>query len=214
MDSQPDGIYRYTPTLSGDILVRAVTFDRALSPHLADAITSLTLASTWLEVGDSVHDIIDAASVTVEDYYQNMLIGSVSPWLSTPPDGWLLLDGTTHAQADYPELAAVLDDSLKSGENFTLPDVGDAFPFGVQVKANAGAVTGSNTLNLTVGQLPEHTHTYTPPVLTVDAETPTVPIPTAGIGSPIATGPTGDGDDIDRRPLRFGLIFAVYAGRT
>ena len=213
MVGSPDGIHRHTPSLSGDILVRSITFDRALSPHLADAITNLTLENTWLEVGDSVQDIIDAAAVTVSDYYENMLIGSVFPWLSTPPDGWLLLDGSTHAQTDYPELTAVLDDSLKSGANFTLPDASDSFPFGVQAKADAGAVTGSNTLNLTVGQLPAHTHTYTPPVLTVDAETPTVPIPTAGIGSPIATGPTGDGDDIERRPKRFGMIFAVYAGR-
>lgn len=213
MGGIPDGLYRHTPTLSGDIVVRVITLDRALSPHVADAITNLSVGETWLEVGDSVQDIIDAASVTVANYYENMLIGSVFPWLSTPPGGWLLLDGSTHAQADFPELAAVLDDSLKSGPNFTLPDTSDAFPFGVQVKTNAGALTGSNTLNLTVGQLPAHTHTYTPPVLTVDAETPTIPIPTAGIGSPIATGSTGSGDDIDRRPLRFGLIFAVYAGR-
>ncbi len=214
MDWQPDGLHRYTPTLSGDILLAALTFDRALAPHIADAITNLTQQETWREVGDSVEDVIAAATVTVADYYENMLVGSVFPWLSTPPGGWLLLDGSTHAEDDYPELFAVLDDSLKSGSDFTLPDASDAFPFGVQAKANAGAVTGSNTLNLTVGQLPAHTHTYTPPVLTVDAETPTVPIPTAGIGSPIATGSTGDNDDIDRRPLRFGLIFAVYAGRT
>lgn len=214
MGGPPDGLYRHTPTLSGDIFARCISFDRALSPHVADALTGLTLASNWLEVGDSVQDIIDAATVTVADYYENMLIGTVIPWLSTPPNGWLLLDGSTHAQDDYPELFAVLDASLKSGSDFTLPDVSDAFPFGVLAKADAGAVTGSNTLNLTVGQLPAHTHTYTPPVLTVDAETPTVPIPTAGIGTPIATGSTGSGDDIEKRPQRFGLIFAVYAGRT
>ena len=214
MGNTPDGLHRHTPTLSGDILIRSITLDRALSPHVADAIANLTFEHEWLEVGDSVEDIINATAITVNDYYENMLVGSVFPWLSTPPDGWLLLDGSTHAQTDYPELAAVIDDSLKSGPNFTLPDTTSSFPFGVQAKAGAGAVTGSNTLNLTVGQLPAHTHTYTPPVLTVDAETPTVPIPTAGIGSPIATGSTGDGDDIDRRPLRFGLIFAVYAGRT
>ncbi len=214
MANSPDGLHRFTPALSGDILLAALTFDRALAPHIADAITNLSVEATWLEVGDTVAAVVTAAAVTVADYYENMLVGSVFPWLSTPPSGWLLLDGSTHAEEDYPELFAVLDDSLKSGSDFTLPDTSDAFPFGVQLKANAGAVSGSNTLNLTVGQLPAHTHTYTPPVLTVDAETPTVPIPTAGIGSPIATGSAGDGDDIDRRPKRFTLIFAVYAGRT
>lgn len=214
MFSQADGLYRHTPTLLGDIVIRCISLDRALSPDLADAITNLSLASQWLEVGDSVEDIIAAAAVTVSDYYENMLIGSVFPWLSTPPDGWLLLDGSTYALADYPELAEVLDDALKTGPNFTLPDVDGAFPFGVLAKANAGQLSGSNTLNLTAGQLPAHTHTYTPPVMSIEAETPAVPIPAASIGSPIATGSTGDGDDIDKRPLRFGLIYAVFAGRV
>lgn len=214
MDSRNDGIYRHTPTLLGDIVIRCISLDRALSPHVADAIANLSQAAQWLEVGDSVDAVITAAALTVEDYYENMLVGSVFPWLSTPPDGWLLLDGSTHALGDYPELAAVLDESLKDGPNFTLPDVEGAFPYGVLLKANTGHLDGSNILNLTVGQLPAHTHTYTPPVLSVEAETPAVPIPTAGIGSPIATGSTGDGDNIDRRPLRFGLIYAVYAGRV
>lgn len=205
---------RHTPVLAGVSVIRVILLDIALVAHFADAITKLSDGWVWEEVGDSVDDIVAACKDSVESWYSQMLIGSVFPWLSTPPDGWLLLDGSTHAEDDYPELFAVLDDSLKSGSDFTLPDISDTFPFGVQVKADAGSLTGSNTLNLTVGQLPAHTHTYTPPVLTVDAETPTVPIPTAGIGSPIATGSTGDGDDIDKRPSRVGFIFAVYAGRT
>jgi hypothetical protein len=191
-----------------------LAIDEALIPHLSDAITSLDELFGWWEVGDSVDDVVAEVKRSVELWYSDMLIGTVHSWLSTPPNGWLLLDGSTHARDDYPELFEVLDDSLKDGSDFTLPDVADAFPFGVQDTADAGSVAGSNTLSLTVAQLPAHTHTYTPPVLTVDAETPTVPIPTAGIGGPTATGSTGDGDDIDKRPLRFGLIFAVFAGRT
>lgn len=191
-----------------------MSLDVALMPHFGDAVTELSNESQWSQVGDVVEDIVDACKASVESWYSDMLIGSVTPWLSTPPDGWLLLDGSTHSQVDYPELFTVLDDALKSGSDFTLPDITESYPFGVQAKSDAGIVTGSNTLNLTVGQLPSHSHTYTPPVLTVDAETPTVPIPTAGIGSPIATGSTGDGDDIDKRPSSFGLVFAVFAGRT
>jgi microcystin-dependent protein len=102
---------------------------------------------------------------------------------------------------------------LIDGDDFTLPDVENAFPFGVLDEGSVLAVTGSNVLNLTVGQLPSHNHTYTPPTLTIDAETPVVPIPTAGIGAPTTTGNTGDGDDIDTRPKRFGLVYAVFAGR-
>ena len=204
---------RHTPTLAGKKKIGAMSLDVALSPHLGDAITQLTNSWIWEEVGDTVEDVVAACKDSVESWYSNMLIGSVAPWLSTPPDGWLLLDGSTYDGGDYPELFDVLDAALKSGSNFTLPDTTGSFAFGVLAKADAGQVTGSNILNLTVGQLPAHTHTYTPPVLTVNAETPVIPIPTAGIGSPIATGSTGSGDDIDKRPERFGLIFAVFAGR-
>lgn len=207
-------IARHTPALTGVTKIRALSIDSALLPHFGDAITKLASAWVWSEVGDSVDDIVSACKDSVEAWYSDMLIGSVATWLSTPPDGWLLLDGSTHAQDDYPELFAVLDDALKSGTDFTLPDTENAFPFSALAKAEAGQTAGENVLQLTVGQLPAHTHTYTPPTLTISAETPVIPIPTAGIGAPIATGSTGSGDDIDRRPLRFGLIFAVFAGRT
>ncbi len=190
-----------------------MSLDVALFPHVGDAITQLSKTETWEEVGDTVEDVVAACKEIVEEWYSDMLIGSVFPWIITPPEGWLLLDGSTHASADYPELAALLPVHLISGDDFILPDVDGAFPFGVSLPGNGAIVTGNNVLNLTIGQLPSHTHTYTPPTLTVEAETPSVPIPTAGIGAPIATGATGDGDDIDTRPKRFGLIYAVFAGR-
>lgn len=186
----------------------------ALFPHVGDAITELANDWVWTEIGDTVQDVVDAMTGSVESWYNDMLIGTVSTWIITPPDGWLLLDGSTYAESDYPELFALLPAHLISGTNFTLPDIEYGFPQSVQAQADAAAVVGSNVLNLSVGQLPAHTHTYTPPTLTISAETPVIPIPTAGIGAPIATGSTGSGDDVDRRPLRFGLIFAVFAGRT
>ena len=212
--ASPDGIARYTPTLSGDIVLKILSLDRTMSPHLADAITQLTKDSNWYVDGDPVADIVAAANVTVNDYYENMLIGSVLPWLITPPSGWLLLDGTTYASSDYPELSALLPTHLISGSNFILPDVSGAFPFGVVDEDDGSQVSGANSITLTVAQLPAHDHVYTPPVLTVEAETPSTPIPTAGIGTPTTTGSTGSGDSVDIRPLRFGLIYAVYAGRA
>ena len=180
---------------------------------MGDVITTLTSDWMWELVQDDVDVIVAACKDIVEEWYGDMLVGSVFPWLSTPPDGWLLLDGSTHAGADYPELFAVLDDALKSGTDFILPDVADAFPYGVLAAADAGSVTGSNTLNLTVGQLPAHTHDYVPATVGVPAGPPPT-TPTAIVGTAIPTGSTGSGDDIDRRPLRYGLLYAVYAGRT
>lgn len=180
---------------------------------MGDAITALTNDWQWEEVGDPVAAVTSACKLAVESWYSDMLIGFVAPWIINPPAGWLLLDGSSYANADYPELSALLPDHLISGSNFTLPDVENAFPFGVLDEDDGSAVGGSNVLTLTVGQLPSHNHTYTPPTLTINAETPVIPIPTAGIGSPTPTSNTGDGDDIDTRPKRFGLVYAVFAGR-
>lgn len=204
---------RHTPYLSGDNKIRALSIDGALLPHISDAITELTLDGHWEKVGDDIEDVVLACKESVESWYSDMLIGAVFPWIINPPAGWLLLDGASHVSADYPELSALLPAHLISGANFILPDVESAFPFGILDEDDGATVTGSNLLTLTVGQLPAHTHTYTPPVMTITAETPVVPIPTAGIGTPTATGSTGDGDDVDIRPKRFGLIYAVFAGR-
>jgi hypothetical protein len=199
--------------LAGEKKIRAMSLDVALFPHVGDAITELTNDFEWVEVNDTVADVVAACKDSVESWYSDMLIGSVVSWMVNPPSGWLILDGSVYASEDYPELSDLLPAHLISGANFVLPDVENAFPFGVVDEDNGSAVAGSNVLNLTVGQLPAHTHTYTPPTLSISAETPVVPIPTAGIGTPIPTGSTGSGDDVDRRPLRFGLVYAVYAGR-
>jgi hypothetical protein len=204
---------RHTPLLLGERKIRAMSLDVALFPHFGDAITKLTNSWVWEEVGDSVEDVVASCKDSIESWYSDMLIGSVTPWIINPPAGWLLLDGSTYATADYPELSALLPAHLISGPNFTLPDVENAFPQAVHDADDSGAVVGSNALALTIAQLPAHTHTYTPPILSISAETPVVPIPTAGIGAPIATGSTGSGDDVDIRPKRFGLVFAVYSGR-
>lgn len=204
---------RHTPLLVGKNRIRALSIDGALFPHVGDALTQLTNDWQWLENGDSVADIVAECKAAIETWYGDMLIGSVIPWLINPPAGWLVLDGSTYASADYPELSALLPTHLISGANFVLPDVEAAFPFGVIDEDDGSQVAGSNVLTLSVGQLPAHNHTYTPPVLSINAETPVVPVPTAGIGTPTSTGNTGDGDDIDIRPLRFGLVYAVFAGR-
>lgn len=212
---QPDGLRRYTPTLSGDTLLMCVSLDSALSKHVGDALTNLTREDEWLQDGSTVVDVVEAAKITVEDYYNQMLVGSVLPWLVTPPTGWLLLDGSTYALADYPELADVLPSHLISSPNFTLPDVETAFPYGVVDEDDGSAIAGDHTFTLTVGQLPAHTHTYNNPVTGVETIGAGAPAPSVVSTSPSTpTSSVGSGDDIDKRPKRFGLLYAVFAGRN
>lgn len=209
-----DGIHRHTPTLSGVNVVRCVSLDSELSKHIGDALTNLVNEKEWLAVGSAIADVIEAASETVESYYNQMLVGSVFTFIVNPPGGWLLLDGATHLQADYPELSALLPLHLKSGANFTLPDVTAAFSYGVQDEDDGTAIEGDNVLNLTIGQLPAHDHNYIPSPIGVSPGGAGPPIPAASPSTAVPTTATGDGDDIDKRPLRFGLIYAVFAGRV
>ena len=204
---------RHTPALSGEKKIRALSADSALFPHLGDAITQLTNDWTWELVDDSVADIVAECKSIVESWYSDMLIGSVLPWLINPPAGWLLLDGTTYASADYPELSALLPAHLISGSNFILPDVENAFPYGVLDEDDGSLVDGSNVLTLTVSQLPSHNHTYIPPIVGATLGAVGTPAPHTDIGTAISSGSTGNGDDIDTRPKRFGLVYAVFSGR-
>ncbi len=204
---------RHTPALTGIKKIRAMSLDVALFSHFGDAITSLTNDYEWEVVEDDVADIVASAKDSVESWYSDMLIGSVCPWIVNPPAGWLLLDGSTYASADYPELSSLLPAHLVSAPNFTLPNVNEAFPYGVLDEDDGTAVTGSNVLNLTIGQLPAHTHTEIPALAGVDVGGAGPPLPSATVGTPIASGSTGDGDDVEARPKRFGLVYAVFAGR-
>lgn len=187
--------------------------DLALLPDVGDAITQLSIDSHWVEVGDPVDDIIVSVFETVTDYYNLMLVGLVSQFIVSIPAGWLQLDGSTHAKVDYPILWERLPSQLKTSTHFTLPDLTDTFINGATNEAEIGTEAGSNSYQLSIAQLPAHTHTYIPPVLSVDIGSVGPPLPSFIAGAPIVTSATGSGTSIDNRPAHVEMLFAVYAGQ-
>lgn len=207
------GIARHTPTLTGNNAIRLVIADIALLPDFGDALTQLTNDYVWVEIGDSVEDIIAAAAETITDYYNNMLVGLVSQFLASIPLGWLQLDGSTHTKVDYPVLWERLPSQLKTDTHFTLPDLSSVYPSGAANEAAIGAEGGSNSYALSVAQLPTHTHTYIPTVVSVTIGSAGPPVPDFIAGAPIPTGPAGSGATIDNRPAFVEMLFAIYAGQ-
>lgn len=207
------GIARHTPELTGNRVVRLIVADTALLPHIGELLGKLTLPYEWVEIGDPVVDIVDSSFVTLRNYLDNLMIGFVSSWLIVPPLGWLLLDGSTHDKANYPELWEVLPSQLKTAGDFTLPDMTSQFLSGTIIEDDIGATEGANTFALTIAQLPSHTHTEIPPVVGVEVGGAGPPLPSSTVGGAIPSGSTGDGDDIDNRPEHVEFIFAVFAGR-
>ena len=211
-----DGFGRWTPTLSGRKLVRALSIDDALIPHVSDAIAQLTIKSNWVHVGNSIDDVIEECFKALDSWYLGqMFIGQVGSFLGAVPSAWLELDGSTHDKVDYPELWAALDSQYKDSTTLTLPDLSDLF----LVSAGSGTYSlgdtgGEDDHTLTTAEIPAHTHTYVPPVFDVDLEAPGVPdILAARLGAPTATGSTGGGNTHENRPPFHAVIMGIFAGR-
>lgn len=211
-----DGIGRHTPTLSGSKIVRALSIDDALLPHVSDAIAQLTIWSNWHEVGDSIPDVVDECFEALDSwYFNNMLVGQVSSFLGVLPSFWLALDGNTHNKVDYPELWETLDAQYKDATTFTLPDFSDLFLAAAGTGTySLGDSAGEETHTLTTAELPGHTHTYLPPQLTLDIRSVGAPtVSAAVIGPPTATGSTGDDNEHENRPPFYAVIMGIFSGR-
>ena len=211
-----DGIGRHTPVLSGKKIVRALSIDSALIPHVSDAIAQLVFDGNWVEVDDSVDDIVAECFAALDSWYlSNMLIGQVSSFLGTLPRFWLALAGDTFDRVDYPELWEALDAQYKDSTTFTLPDLSDLFLAVAGSGSYAlGDSEGENDHTLTTSEMPGHTHTYTPPQLTLDIRSVGAPtVSAAVIGPPTPTGSTGDDNSHENRPPFYAVIMGVFAGR-
>lgn len=211
-----DGIGRHTPALTGSKIVRALSIDDALIPHVSDAIAQLTIDSNWVEIEDSIDDVIDECFQALDSWYLgNMLIGQISSFLGSLPPFWLPILGDTYNKVDYPELWASLDAQFKDATTFTLPDFSDLFlAFAGTGTYSLGDSGGEDGHTLTTAELPGHTHTYTPPQLTLDIRSIGAPtVSAAVIGPPTPTGSTGDDNAHENRPPFFALTMGIFAGR-
>lgn len=211
-----DGIGRHTPTLSGRKITRALSIDDALISHVSDAIAQLTFDANWVEVEDSVDDVVGECFDALDSWYLGkMFIGQISSFLGALPSSWLALDGASHDKVDYPELWEALDSQYRAPTTFTLPDLSDLF----LVNAGGGTYSlgdtgGEDDHTLTTAEMPVHTHTYLPPIFDVDIKSVGVPdILGARMGTPIATGPAGGGTSHENRPPFHAVIMGIFAGR-
>jgi len=78
-----------------------------------------------------------------------------------PSEGWFLCDGRALSETEWPTLFAAIGTEFGAGPGtFNLPDLTDRYLVGAGTLAGS-ATGGSNTLNLTQGQMPNHTHLFT-----------------------------------------------------
>lgn len=156
------------------------------------------------------------------DYFRDALM-TLSPLPLKPgmlmmhvgdvPPGWLACDGTIYDRVDYPQLYAALDAAfILDADQFAVPDLRDKFVLGAGSQA-VGDEGGQAEVVLDVSQIPSHSHTYTPPTLNVDLESPGAPdVFAAGVGLPTQTSSVGGDQAHDNMPPYVVARYIIWTG--
>lgn len=78
---------------------------------------------------------------------------------ATIPPNWLLCDGATYADVDYPLLSAELGAAFRvDGSHFHVPDMRRRFPLGDDNSTGLGDTGGLEDVTLSTLQIPAHNH--------------------------------------------------------
>lgn len=81
-------------------------------------------------------------------------IGVIMMWSSSiAPDGWLICDGSSFSQTDYPKLHEILPSNK-------VPDLRDKFVVGAGHDYNVGDTGGEKEHTLTINEMPSHDHNW------------------------------------------------------
>lgn len=94
-------------------------------------------------------------------------IGTIIIFPGSPPDGWLVCDGSPKSKTKYIELSRLLGNTFGHSQNeFSLPDLRGRVPIGAGQGAGGtlrilGEEVGKESHRLTIEELPQHSHELT-----------------------------------------------------
>lgn len=192
------------------------------------AIANLLDFSYWDDSeGMQAADVIQEFQQT-DMSISNPFIGMILPAATDnpPSSDWLLCDGRTLSDADYPELGQQISAFLRvDTTHFKIPDLRHRFPYGAQLFDTIGEKIGSNSITLTSSNMPPHSHTLSPHTHAESTAVPTaitigagVPAPSAlpavgatGLSGGGVTGSAGSGAAIDSTPAATLVNYWIVA---
>ena len=215
----------WDPT-SEPVLCRVLRIPGTLYEILCSHLWELADPHAWEQ---SVGGITpDEAAALVAEVVESLIpgracmhIGQIVPYARTSlPDGVLLCDGAQYSVAEYPELAAVLPDSLHiDSETFCVPDLRGLMLVGAGTAASGtdyslGQTGGAETHRLTIEEIPPHSHLTHTHGTSVNIEEPVPGAPyaitTPGIGAE-ATSQVGGGSPHNNMPPYYVVLYGIIA---
>ena len=200
--------------------------DPAFVAAVSGAIAELRHAYNWeLHGAVTPEDAAEASRILLEEYFgSDCMIGMVGYWAGILPDNVLRCDGGQHPRVDYPLLYDQLHSTyIVDADNFVTPDITGRFIYG-GTASTQGDTGGKNQVQLTVNDIPSHTHAILPhthsevaavaAIINGGLEAPAA----AAVPAPSVTGPTslatevrgGDGSH-ENRPRYIRLTPGIIA---
>ena len=238
-------------TLGVSLVLLEIPDEAWIKRVLISAFNTLTIEGNWNDdYGDITADeatrVMSLMLQTLQFDYEpeipvNTPVGSTVIWhMDTPPDRWLICDGSGVLKASYTELYALFGGKYgESTDYFGLPDLRGRSPFGADFSTELDEAAGALTHTLTTTEIPAHNHGVTDPghahrervstgananIFTVSggsnptvpstATTGTLPLETGSATTGISIGSTGGGGAHSILHPVLGVNFIVYAGET
>lgn len=210
--------------LAGNTVQRLIEIDEALLYLVTGALVWLLdkepLEQTGaLTVENARNALSDTFYIYMDEEPMTVPVGSTMVWhTDTPPDRWIICDGSGVLKTDYPELYALFGGKYgESPDFFGVPDLSGRSPFGANFSYPLDGTAGELTHILSEAEIPSHVHRVPKQSATVNAGVNVV-TPAARTDNPAAphvtTDAAGGGEAHNNLHPVLGVNFIVYGGRA
>jgi len=175
--------------------------DPLIRAAVRGAIYDLTKAENWEQFGAVPPEAIAYRMLLMFNEFEDSgcMLGTITAHaFETLPDHLIPCDGGTYQRDDYPDLYNRLEAGnsplIVDVDTFTTPDLRNRFIYGAAQSNELLADGGEETVQLTVAEMPSHSHTTQPHVHNYVGAVPlidavgVVPEPSA-IPNPMVTDP-------------------------